>query len=812
MSGLVASAAPTYLEGAGGQVVDIGVSVANVSDVIDAYDLSVYGFDPSWVVADPPSLSLFPGEIGQITLSLSIPADYPAGLRQLSIHVQSRNDPTQFALAALSLQVADRPLVTAQLDPVSITGGSTAQFGLVVANHGNAAVDVVADAVDPEELAEFAFEPPQFHLLPGEQQVVRADVRCKRPWVGAPKVRVINFRALTPAKVEATGSFVQKPRIGRWLLSLLGLMAAAAVFAVVISRTLNSVVNEAKVGDDVVNEALDRTPTAGADLSLHPTTLTGTVVSSLTGDGLPGVQAQLYSADDGTVPLASAATSTDGTFAFGGLSGGDYKLLISGAGFTDLWYPGGRVFSEGDTITIVTGEPLPLPPLKLGGRPGTVSGKVIADDVSGTTASLQQKGLNPEGAPAVAATVDVSADGSFVLTSVPSPADYTLVIERVGSASETREVSLAAGGTVDDLVIYLRPGDGVLKGTVKASGQPLGGATITATDGTNTLSTVSLTQPDADIGAYVLRGLATPAVYTVTVTRDGYSPLTRTINVTGEMPPVDWTMVPATGSIAGTVTDSLGQPVDSVTITLTGGDVTRSTRTVGSAGDVGGPGSYLFDQLPVPGTYTLTYSGDGLANQVRLVELGGASAADAPSLDVVMSSSTAVIRGLVSNVANALVGGAKVELTNGTITRSVQSAHVPLGEYAFTSVPPGTYTLTATLTGAAPVVQLVTVTPGQLLTANLQLGQQASIVGSVVLADSTPVSGVTVKLFLVENYAAGVSVTQINTDSTGHYEFPDVAAPANYIVAVYSGTSVIDTVFVASIPGTEVSALDLVYV
>ena len=240
MSSLVASVAPGYMETVGGQSVRLVLSIANTADVIDAYSLRVYGLDAAWVSATPDRLSLFPGDIGQVTLDLSVPHDFPAGIRQISVHVQSENNPSDFALGTCSLFVADRPLVSLQLDPVSITGGKTAQFGMVVVNQGNAAVDVLPDAIDPEELAQFHFEPEVMHLLPGEQQVVQATVTSKRPWVGAPKVRVLTFRATAVGRAETMGTFLQRPRISRWLLSLIGLMAAAAVPPVDVSVTGSS--------------------------------------------------------------------------------------------------------------------------------------------------------------------------------------------------------------------------------------------------------------------------------------------------------------------------------------------------------------------------------------------------------------------------------------------------------------------------------------------------------------------------------------------------------------------------------------------
>jgi hypothetical protein len=806
VSTLVASVAPTYVETVGGKSVVLTLSVANTSDVIDAYSLRVYGLDPTWVIADPVRLSLFPGDIGQIHLEFCVPQDYPAGLRQISVHVQSENEPNEFALATLTLHIADRPLVAITLDPSSITGGKTAEFGMVVVNKGNAAVDVVADAIDPEELARFEFQPATMHLQPGEQQVVQARVESKRPWVGAPKVRVLTFRATAVGRAETIGTFVQKPRIGRWLLSLLGLMAAAAVFAAVISRTLSNVVDEASVGDDVVNAALDKNDGAGQIVSLNPSTLTGTVLAASTGKGIAGVQAQLYAANDGTVPIATAATADDGSFAFGRLSKGTYKVRFTGAGFSDLWYDTGRVFSEAKKIEVPEGEAFALDPMSFGGRPGTVSGKVVATDPTGTTITVIRPGLADASTPAVVATVAVSADGSFVLTNIPSPATYQLVAQRPGSAAETRTLVLGAGDAVDDIQIVLRPGDGVISGRVTADGTNLGGVTITATDGTNSVATVSLTE-DA-VGTYVIRNLATPGVYTVTVTADGYLPQTRTINLgPAGTAGADWALQPAAGSVRGRVLTSGGQGLGAVTVTLTGGDVSRTTRTLSVANGADPAGSYVFESLPAPGTYTLTFSLDGLVSQVRLVNIGGSSPGAVIGIDVVMSSSKALIRGTITNFLGNPVAGSELTLTNGVSTRVLFSAHEPIGEYTFSNLEPGTYTLTATLTGAAPVVRLVTVQAGDALESSLQLGQQASLSGVVLNPDNTPAGGLSVRLYLPANFPGGSTVAVTTTAADGTYSFADVAAPADFVVAVFSSpgsVDVIDSELVVSVPGIDV--------
>jgi len=814
MSTVVASVAPTYLETVGGQTVRLTLSVANSSPVIDAYTLRVYGLDAAWVTATPARLSLFPDDIGQVVLELTVPQEFPAGLRQISVHVQSENDPSDFALGSLTLNVADRPLVSLHLDPVTITGGAIAQFGMVIVNKGNAAVDVVPTAVDPEELAQFVFEPPMMHLLPGEQQVVQANVATKRPWVGAPKVRVLTFRATAVGRAEAIGTFVQRPRIGRWMLSLIGLMAAASVFAAVLSRTLNNVVDEARVDPRLVNAALDDGSGGGQTVSLNPATVKGSVVSFTSGAGIAGVQAQLFAANDGTVPLASAASADDGSFAFGRLSKGTYRLRFTGAGFSDLWFSAGRVFAEATDIEVPGGGMVELPPMSFGGRPGSIFGKVVAANPLGTVVTLIRAGLADPTVPAIVASVDVSADGSFVLGQIPSPATYQLVAERPGSAAETRSIVLEPGAVVEDVVIVLRPGDGVISGRVSAEGTAIGGVTISASDGTNIVSTVSLTE--GTIGAYVLRNLATPGVYTVTVTRDGFLPQTRTINLQpAGSSAADWALLPATGSIDGEVLDSNGQSVGGVEITLTGGDVELAARSVspGTGGTLPA-GTYRFEQLPAPGTYTLTFSLDGLVSQVRLVNIGGSGPSAVTGIDIVMSPSKAVIRGIVRNLALQPVSNSTLTLTNGVSTRILRSADEPVGEFSFANVEPGTYTLTAELQGAAAVVQLVTVQAGDALNVALELGQQASLSGRVVLPDLvTPGVGFEVRLFLPAQFPGGTVLAYATTDVNGRYSFSEVAAQEDFVVAVYAGPGsvvVLDSELVVSVPGIDVVIQDLI--
>ena len=125
-------------------------------------------------------LSLFPSEVGTVDVGIDLPEDFPAGLRQVAVHVQSENDPTEFALAQITLDVGTRSRTTLRVDPVVVTGGSKAQFALVIANDGNSTVQARPEGLDPEDKVEIGFEPLVVLLPPGRREVVQANVRGGR--------------------------------------------------------------------------------------------------------------------------------------------------------------------------------------------------------------------------------------------------------------------------------------------------------------------------------------------------------------------------------------------------------------------------------------------------------------------------------------------------------------------------------------------------------------------------------------------------------------------------------------------------------
>ena len=715
--------------------------------------------------------------------------------------MSSTDDPGAFSLSQVELEVPARNVVAVRADPVMITGGRSARFGMVISNVGNASVVATGYALDPEDLAEFVFEPPSVVVPPGHDQVIEVTASGGRPWFGTPKVRTFTLGVETDGMVETMGMFIQRPRIARWMLSLLGLLTAAAVFAAVLSRTFDSVVDEARVSTDVLDAALDKDEAGGAVVPTDPGGVVGTLQSSTTNAGLSGAQAELYVVTDLTKPFATAATDDIGLFTFANLGAGEYKLRLTGSGVSEIWYGDTTSGTDAEVIVVKLGEVTNIGAITIAGVPVDVSGTIDTGGATGVTVTLVPAGADPATAPVVA-TAAVAADGSFVLTDVPSPGSYQMIIETPGSAPQVRNVNLEPGRPMEDIEVTIQPGSGLISGTVYGSNGPLGGATVTATDGSTEVETVSLTE--SPVGTYSLRNLPTPGQYTVTVSQTGYASESRTVSLTNDATAgsFDARLLPAIGSVSGRALVD-GVPSRGVTVTVNGGDVNRSVGVVSQGPNAGG---YAFDGLEAPGTYTLTFAGEGLIPQVRVVDLDPATGSEnATAINVSLSRERTAITGIIRNVDGSPVGHAEVSLSNGTDARTMLSADTPRGQFEFSNVEPGAYTLTASLTGTEPVVILVNVTAAAATAPiDIQLGAQAGLSGIVTGFDPT-IRSLPVKLYLPNQFPNGTVLQTVQTDSSGRYTFSNLEAPADYVVAVYAGPTAADPLDSATMrtePGT----------
>ena len=829
-----------------GRTLAITVLVTNTGDLIGGYALRVLGADPSWVRLETDQLSLFPGTSQAVIVNLTVPEGIAAGDRRIAIQVRELTPPNANAVEEIELHVPAAPAVHLQLDPVTVYGGRRASFGAVIENRGNTTLSGRLTGADAEDKMRFGFAPEAVQLAPGEHRIVELTTRARRPLTGSPMVRVFTVhldegaerrldepapagrphlarqlldkqRGKPPAAPAApkadlpplaTGTFLQRPWLSRGPISLLGLLAAVTVFAIVITVALARLVGQSAADRDLALQVAQARTVSSA---IGTAAMSGTVRLLTAGTPVPGVAVEAFSTADVANAIATTATNPAGAFTLPNLPEGSYKLRFRGAGFVQLWYPGAATDADASTIAIQPGHVRQGLDVRLGGVPATISGTVTGDDVSaasvylelpsatGATALAPAASAPPGTTQAIVRTVPVGSDGQFSIANVPSPSVYDLVVVKPGYANDVQRVDLGGGEDRKGVQLRLRKGDGLISGQVNGPAGALGGATITATSGSTVARTVSLTQDK--VGSFTLLSLPTPASFTVVVSKPGYASQTVTMALSAgqKLTGVAVSLGQSAGALSGKVSVlPSGNPAQGVTVTVTNGALTVQTVTQ-STGNVGG---WTVGGLSIPSTYTVTFSRPDLAGQTVSVSLDQAGSITPGSqgaritsdgIAVSMQSATAVVRGTVSQRGAVSEQGAgspvrtgevQINLVSGTSSFAVTSASKPdnrLGQFEIGGVPPGTYTLSVNRRGTSPTSTIITLGAGEVRVYNPVLAAPAQISGVVATADGRLRPGWHVYLYLASQYPTVIARTA-TTDSAGRYVLADVDAPQSYVI------------------------------
>ncbi len=242
-----------------------------------------------------------------------------------------------------------------------------------------------------------------------------------------------------------------------------------------------------------------------------------------------------YAAGDFQLPVASAVTASDGTYALTDLATGSYDVeFTSGCGgsplFGQQWYNGKSSESASTAIPVTTGVTTTSinAALTVGGTiSGTVTVSSGVSDFSGICVDAFAPGdfLSPSG------STTTAADGSYSLTNL-APGNYDVefsagcgISENVGqqwynakaSQSSANAVAVTAGGSTSGINATLSLG-GTITGTVTAAagGADVSGVCVVAfAPGDVQLSPASTTT--ASDGSYALTNLA-PGSYQVEFT------------------------------------------------------------------------------------------------------------------------------------------------------------------------------------------------------------------------------------------------------------------------------------------------------
>lgn len=463
---------------------------------------------------------------------------------------------------------------------------------------------------------------------------------------------------------------------------------------------------------DALGIALSMCPGAGAsaadmDEFFGPTgSVSGTVVDDQTHAPIAGA-AISYSS-------GGAATDGDGNYSLPNVSPGAVVITATAPGYA----------TSSATVTVAEGQNTNqnffLTASATTSTTGTISGTVVdVNDGAGISgATVRYDGGST--------TTDKS--GNFTFSNVPS-GTYSVSASASGYFTETNSVTVS-GGPATSTTIQL-PTGGILSGTVASSGAAVGGATVSISGG-KVASTKTVTTNSS--GAYYTSWVPV-GTYTVTVTATGYATqtLSATVN-TGATTTLNVSLTAGatpTGTIAGTVTDAAGAALAGASVSFSGGSTTTASD-----------GTYSFSNVPA-GSVSITASASGYNSSSATVSVSGGATATQNFTLAAASTGTGpgTISGRVVDISNGVgISGATVTFPGGSTVSGSG------GAFSFSGVAPGTYSVTAKVSGYFAESTTVTVNSGATASATIQLPTGGIIAGTVTGMGGAAVGGATVTL------------------------------------------------------------------
>ncbi len=577
----------------------------------------------------------------------------------------------------------------------------------------------------------------------------------------------------TPVPLEARCTYVQKPSVPRGVVTVLVLASIVGLWAVIFTFALNTVLAQQSVTKSAplsffapVTAPPAHSPSgarlAGAGAAsaagfqpkdVAPLGVGGVIAGTVTSPDEPGgvglitVEAFLQGVKSGEA--ISAATGPNGAYQIVGLFPGTYKVAFGAPGFSTVWYPGVTSEAAAQPVEVAAQTTAGNINAVISGDPATITGQVMTGETPSPPVKVQAL---VNGVPVgVAATTD--AQGKYALANLASPATYTLAFSAPGFLAVRRPGQYRGGPGRRGQ--HRRPVGRARRdrGHGHRWEGPLGGVNIMATANGNTFT--SATPTTGPVGRFALPRLPTPATYLLRFSKVGFGTRNVAVNLgPGEfLSSLQVAMVGGTGTISGTVTGTGGKTLGDVAVTIGGMAKAASTETL-TAGDIG---AYTISGLPTPGTYAVTFSLPGYTSQTLGVTLS--SDGLATNVNVALLSAMSQIVGTVKNSrTGAALPGVAVSVSNGALQQQTVTASSPGGGYTLAQLPPGTYSVTYSLSGYSSQTALIKLKAGQSATQDIAL-KPSGAAGVAAVPAASP-SG-------AKTSAAGATGSGANASGTG---------------------------------------------
>jgi hypothetical protein len=238
---VIATLEPAALSVEPGGQASLAVRLRNQGTIVDRFEISIVGPLAQWARAEPADLSLFPGQQGEARITFAPPrAPFPrAGIFPFGVRIRPAAEPAGGAVEEGKVSIGPFTDAAAEVVPATSRGSRSGRHEVVIANRGNAPVEVVVGAVDPDRLVDFSVQPDRLVIGPGEQSSVsvRGSVRDTF-WTGSkvPHPFNIEVRPGRSPVIALRATLLQGPILPRWVPIAGGLALAAIVAAFALAR------------------------------------------------------------------------------------------------------------------------------------------------------------------------------------------------------------------------------------------------------------------------------------------------------------------------------------------------------------------------------------------------------------------------------------------------------------------------------------------------------------------------------------------------------------------------------------------------
>ncbi len=215
----------------------ITIKIRNAGSIVDRFDVDVVGPTTGWVRVDPPSLSLFPGVEGTVTITFAPPrASTPrAGVYPFGIRVRPAADPAGSTVEEGRISVTPFTTVAADIVPQTSRGSRVGSHQVVVVNRGNAPSDVAVIAEDPDRRLKLAVVPPRAVVAPDARVEFAVRVEVDDPFPFGQDVRRPFQVRVEPGRqqpIALAGTLLQRPMLPGWIPPLAGIVGVVALLSV----------------------------------------------------------------------------------------------------------------------------------------------------------------------------------------------------------------------------------------------------------------------------------------------------------------------------------------------------------------------------------------------------------------------------------------------------------------------------------------------------------------------------------------------------------------------------------------------------